>query len=179
MVTKTTLHPEGYRIMPSISSIINQMPFTVAARKELYAHPEEVLNLSGLSGTFYDAVRNNKTVATFVTFPEPHAMALFNIKEDKLILKNSYINEQTKEYSMNEKTPAFGYFISFNKITPRSPENVDLLGQKELTIKNLKEMGFDSTWVQKTINDAHDFHDDFDAAIEYIYEQQGTILPKK
>jgi len=150
---------------------LDQLPFSVIARKETFAHPNFDLQLEGFNGTFFDALSAGKTVATY-TDTEKHAVTLFDIKNDTLVCKNTYNDQKVFEISIAQNCPQFGYFISFKKITTRSKENIDSLGEKNLSLINLIEMGF----AEGACIEAVEQTSNFENALQILYTKRITDL---
>ena len=156
--------------MSSVTSILNQLPFKVAARKEVYFNPTLTyqVSLPGMSGTFKDAVVNRKVLATFVSYPSSHSMVIYDITEDKVILKDTYKSMKTQEYLITDETaPSVGYFVGFKQITEQTTDNVETL-----VALNLKEMEFDKDLIQRVLDREPALKTDLDAALQAIYTAQ-------
>jgi len=65
-------------MLNSITKILDNLPFSVMARKEVFAHPNVDSELAGYNGTFHDALAAGKTISTY-TENEQHAVTLFDI----------------------------------------------------------------------------------------------------
>ena len=154
--------------MSSITSILNQLPFNVAARKEVYSNPKLTVNLPGMSGTFNDALGNRKVLATFVWDPYSHSMVIYDITENKLILKDTYKSMKTQEYLItDEAAPAVGYFVGFKQITEQTIKNAE-----NVVALNLTEMEFDTDLIQHVLDPEPSQKTDLDAALQAMYTAQ-------
>ena len=165
MINQTIFHPEGFRLLRSVTCLLDKLPFYVMAKKEVYSHPlVPDVNIPGLCGTFFQAIQENKPISTYTD--QEHAVTLLDIKNDIIRCKNSYSHDKVYEVSLQEMSPIFGHFISFKKITERTSENITRFGYSKLVAVNLEEMGFCQNAVKQAVTE---YPLDFQAALDFAY----------
>ena len=163
------MHPEGFRLLNSLSRILDQLPFCVMARKEVYYHPLLPVDHpcrweNGVCGDFVKAVKENKVLATY-TDNEDHAISLFKTTEKSLIFKNSYDNQKQYKIKMTRKLPLLGHYISFRRVTnSNKPDRIST---------TLLEMGFSSAVIKEAVGK---YGSDFEAALAYCYSTPTLLF---
>ena len=172
--------------MNSLTQIMDQLPFSVKARKEVYHHPllpvgHPARSEDGVCGDFVKAIGEQKVLATY-NDNKDHAVSMFDVStkfnfstfsSQNIICKNSYDNEKIYNIKLAKQLPLLGHFVSFKRTTDRSEENIQRFGIKGINLKNLLEMGFDRSLVEKAVDNVDS---DFEAALAFCYSR-GVMKP--